>query len=383
MLFSFLSSEVSGGFYVTPVTKSNWNALASRVECSLKHEIPDMGVAAFSQQAGETLSFELQPKRSSSPIVRASLAASAPSWMHEAAPRQQHVVLLEKPDEGMVSDRLFVRGTAAESMLEMLKAGWFPKFTYVRETTPVMAYETQVVVSAVNFRAAYETFSVCRNELLPFAFDDVRQGYLFYENLSTKLDSESRQEASMIAEYLSLIPDSSIVMMPTEGEVGKKAKKRFNARAGALKAVFGKRGVKLKRVKTQFKDSSKNVSGDKVIQLRLIGSEVLRMIFYPSKKASFGVRQKQRLDLLVLFMKEKYKTGAIVINGHTDSEGSERDNKKLSAKRIEVIKQFLISKGVSPDRVRVKAWGERRPASSNRSRRGRANNRRVQIDFVG
>lgn len=379
----FLTSEASAGFYGAPVTDSNWSAEASKVKCALQHEIPDMGVAIFSQLAGKALSFELRLKQLKSPIIRASLAASAPAWMHETAPRKQHNIQFKKVGSEQSVDRLIVYKEAAETMLDALKSGWFPRFTYVRKTMPVMAHETQVAVSAVNFRAAYEDFRDCRQALLPFAFDDIRENYLFYGHLKSQLSPENRQEVSMISEYLSLIPSSSIVMVPSQGEMGKKAKKRFNARVSVLNKVFAKKGIKAKQIKNTFKGLSKRSLNDQVIQLRLIGSEALRMIFYSTKKALIGQRAEQRLGLLARFMKGKYKDGVIVINGHTDSKGSSGKNMKLSEKRIGLIKRFLVSKGIASDRIRVKAWGERKPVSSNRSRRGRANNRRVQIDFIG
>lgn len=71
--------------------------------------------------------------------------------------------------------------------------------------------------------------------------------------------------------------------------------------------------------------------------------------------------------------------GTIVIEGHTDSRGTEAYNEDLSRRRAEAVRDFLVSRGVPPDKIEARGMGEYRPIASNTSSEGRANNRRVEI----
>jgi outer membrane protein OmpA-like peptidoglycan-associated protein len=71
--------------------------------------------------------------------------------------------------------------------------------------------------------------------------------------------------------------------------------------------------------------------------------------------------------------------GSIVVEGHTDSTGSQSLNEDLSRRRAEAVREFLVTHGVEADRVRSVGLGSSRPVADNKSPEGRANNRRVEI----
>jgi OOP family OmpA-OmpF porin len=73
----------------------------------------------------------------------------------------------------------------------------------------------------------------------------------------------------------------------------------------------------------------------------------------------------------------------ITVAGHTDNIGPEPYNVKLSEKRAEAVQEFLVGKGVKPERIKTEAKGPREPVASNKTREGRAQNRRTEIEFVG
>jgi outer membrane protein OmpA-like peptidoglycan-associated protein len=69
----------------------------------------------------------------------------------------------------------------------------------------------------------------------------------------------------------------------------------------------------------------------------------------------------------------------IVVEGHTDSQGSDAANQALSERRAQAVTQFLVSRGVPAAQIRADGVGEGRPVADNASVEGRANNRRVEI----
>ncbi|HSO93160.1 MAG TPA: OmpA family protein, partial [Candidatus Dormibacteraeota bacterium] len=69
--------------------------------------------------------------------------------------------------------------------------------------------------------------------------------------------------------------------------------------------------------------------------------------------------------------------------GHTDSVGSDSYNYRLSMRRAEAVKAYLVSGGIEANRVFVEGKGEKQPVADNTTADGRAQNRRVQIEVVG
>lgn len=69
----------------------------------------------------------------------------------------------------------------------------------------------------------------------------------------------------------------------------------------------------------------------------------------------------------------------IEVQGHTDDKGNDRYNVKLSQRRVDTVRQFLVEQGVSPDRLVAKGYGEAKPVATNDTEAGRAANRRVQF----
>lgn len=70
---------------------------------------------------------------------------------------------------------------------------------------------------------------------------------------------------------------------------------------------------------------------------------------------------------------------SIRIEGHTDSPGSDRANLRLSQKRAESVRKFLIKKGVPAARLVAKGYGETIPVADNATKAGRDKNRRVEF----
>ena len=84
------------------------------------------------------------------------------------------------------------------------------------------------------------------------------------------------------------------------------------------------------------------------------------------------------LDRLVDFLKENPDRGAD-LEGHTDSIGTEKYNQGLSERRAGAVRDYLVKKGVDSKRLTTRGFGESKPIADNKTKDGRAKNRRVEI----
>jgi OOP family OmpA-OmpF porin len=73
----------------------------------------------------------------------------------------------------------------------------------------------------------------------------------------------------------------------------------------------------------------------------------------------------------------------IRVEGHTDAVGSEGYNLKLSVRRAEAVKAFLVQQGVPANVIKTEGFGETQPVANNATPSGRAQNRRVMVELIG
>ena len=99
-------------------------------------------------------------------------------------------------------------------------------------------------------------------------------------------------------------------------------------------------------------------------------------------KAVLKTEGKAKLDDLVGKVKG-VNLEVIIAVGHTDATGADGYNQKLSVKRAEAVKAYLVSKGIEKNRVYTEGKGEAQPVADNKSKAGRAKNRRVEVEVVG
>ena len=104
--------------------------------------------------------------------------------------------------------------------------------------------------------------------------------------------------------------------------------------------------------------------------------------FFDVDKAILKPEAKAKLDDLVSKTKG-INLEVIIAVGHTDSDGSDAYNQKLSVRRSDSVKDYLVSKGVEKNRVYTEGKGEKQPVADNKTKEGKAKNRRVEIEVVG
>ncbi len=97
-------------------------------------------------------------------------------------------------------------------------------------------------------------------------------------------------------------------------------------------------------------------------------------------KADVLPQYETQIDQVANFMK-KYPVYKVALEGYTDSIGSEAYNLKLSDKRSAAVANVLKNKGVEASRISTSGYGEAKPVADNKTKEGRAENRRVEAVF--
>ncbi len=105
---------------------------------------------------------------------------------------------------------------------------------------------------------------------------------------------------------------------------------------------------------------------------------VIEGIFFDTSKATIKERSKVKLDKAVDVL-SKFPTVRLEIAGHTDSKGKYDRNLELSRRRAESVKNYLIEHGIDASRLETRGAGPDEPVDDNRTKAGRANNRRIEF----
>jgi len=101
-------------------------------------------------------------------------------------------------------------------------------------------------------------------------------------------------------------------------------------------------------------------------------------VLFAFGKADLSAGAVRNLDKLTGFL-EKHPNRNVLVEGHTDSIGSDEFNQVLSQKRADAVKEALVAKGISPDRILTKGYGKQFPVAGNDTESGRQLNRRVEV----
>ena len=127
----------------------------------------------------------------------------------------------------------------------------------------------------------------------------------------------------------------------------------------------------------EYQEIVKNVDLNKA----QIGAKiVLRNIFFDFDKATLRPESNIEIERLRKVLLE-YPTMKIELSGHTDNKGSSEYNKKLSQSRAKSVLDYLVKKGISPDRMTAEGYGFDRPMAPNDSDAGRQLNRRTEFEI--
>jgi len=109
---------------------------------------------------------------------------------------------------------------------------------------------------------------------------------------------------------------------------------------------------------------------------------VFETVYFDINKSNISPNASKALDKNGMILEENPQI-KVIIEGHADSTGPEKLNQILSEKRAESAKKYIIDKfNISPDRMRTKGYGSKRPVADNATKEGRTKNRRVEFRII-
>ncbi len=106
-----------------------------------------------------------------------------------------------------------------------------------------------------------------------------------------------------------------------------------------------------------------------------------KTILFNSGKATFKEETFPVLQAITAILKE-FPSSNFMIEGHTDSDGSNALNQTLSENRAAAVKNYLVENGINAERLNSAGYGETKPIGTNKTAKGKANNRRVEVKLV-
>lgn len=152
------------------------------------------------------------------------------------------------------------------------------------------------------------------------------------------------------------------------------------------RAALAERKASLARQEAQFVTSHPTQTSQLEQRLTDLGARetdrglvlTLGDVLFESGQAKLTPDAMRKLYPLAAILKEN-PNRQINIEGHTDSSGSASINRELSQQRADAVRDFLVSVGVTPERITARGYGETNPVASNTNEEGRRENRRVEI----
>ena len=107
----------------------------------------------------------------------------------------------------------------------------------------------------------------------------------------------------------------------------------------------------------------------------------LPMVYFDFDKHNIKEEFFDRLNKAARLLNDR-KDLRVFVGGHTDNYGTDEYNVALGQRRYNEVYNYLINKGVDPGQLETGTYGEEIPVQTNRTRRGRALNRRVMLSFI-
>ena len=120
------------------------------------------------------------------------------------------------------------------------------------------------------------------------------------------------------------------------------------------------------------------------MKAKVVGSkiEITEKVMFEYDKATIKGDSHALLNDVATVIKQHPSIAKIRIEGHTDSDGSDKYNKKLSQDRADAVMQFLVGAGIEANRLEAVGYGEEKPIADNKTDEGKERNRRVEFNII-
>ncbi len=110
--------------------------------------------------------------------------------------------------------------------------------------------------------------------------------------------------------------------------------------------------------------------------------EILEKVQFATGSAEILDESFELLDDVAAILEDNQQVTKLRVEGHTDSRGGKRFNRRLSKKRAAAVRRYLIDKGIDEDRLSSKGYGSSKPIANNNTEEGRSENRRVEFNII-
>ncbi|MES2498676.1 MAG: OmpA family protein [Pseudomonadota bacterium] len=207
-------------------------------------------------------------------------------------------------------------------------------------------------------------------------------------NLDKKLDNDKAGQAQAVAGEIDALIETArtrakVAMLKKDVEqakadaAAKSSDKLADAQATAANAQASAAAAQAEtaRLKAEMKDYQ-------LKQTQLGATLVLQDVVFETGKADLKPGAAQRLQPMAQYLQANADV-KVRIDGHTDSQGADAYNQKLSEERAQAVRAALGGMGVAADRITAVGHGESQPVADNMNAAGRQQNRRVEVTLVG
>lgn len=260
-----LSSQANASMrqYQASLEDSTWElSEASRLNCTLSHQIPNYGEAKFTSSASRksNMQFELDMLRLPDSYSLAEVRSVNPSWKPGKADRVLADMKLHKQFSPSLSKKM------AWTMLSELEQGMKPAFFY--NDWYDADDKISVGLSPARFGKAYREFVSCVGNLLNYNFDDIAYTVLNYQSSSDQLTKASQKRIAMITEYLSLDKNLELVLVDafTDSYGGRWPNYELSVkRANKIKQYLVASGIDPKRIEAKGYGEKRHIASNNTV----------------------------------------------------------------------------------------------------------------------
>jgi general secretion pathway protein A len=156
------------------------------------------------------------------------------------------------------------------------------------------------------------------------------------------------------------------------------ARKKYDQVAQRIDSIVDEKPIKLDKIENKStSDTERNEVQTKQVSVFNL-SDKKSIIYFNNNSNELPNNAIEILDKILYFISQ-YPNSEIIIEGYTDSAGNYWHNKKLSKLRANVVKSYLVGRGIPNPRIKVFGRGSKNPLGNNKTAEGRKMNRRVEV----